>query len=68
MSCKYCENLIDNTGAMHSSFDGDALAVIRIGKTMGYPAILAVYSAKGVYSFGIDNCLWCGRDLKAVKR
>ena len=60
MSCKYCEHR-----KKQSDFDGETYVEIRIGKTFGYPAIISAYrNASCIASYGINNCPWCGRDLK----
>lgn len=67
MSNEYCEHCDNQVRRMFYDFDGETVAQVRVGETLGYPAQLAVYASDGCITFGIDYCPRCGRDLKAAK-
>ena len=60
MSCEYCEH-----HKKQPDFDGETYMEIRVGKTLGYPAIVGSYkNAWCIASYGINFCPWCGEDLR----
>lgn len=66
MSNEYCEHCDNQIKRLFFDFDGEIYAQVREGKTLDYPAVLAVGAIEGVINFGINYCPWCGRDLKAA--
>ena len=63
---EYCEYCKESINRMFFDFDGENYARVRVGETLGYPAVLGVYTSDGCITFGINYCPRCGRDLKVV--
>lgn len=66
MSNEHCEHCDNQVRRMFYDFDGETVAQVRVGETLGYPAVLGVYTSDGCITFGVNYCPRCGRDLKVV--